>query len=189
VSAFAGGRRFLTGGVLFAVLLAADQVTKYFIIHRLWPGQLRAVIPGYLNFVRSHNTGGVFSLLAGKPLFFTILSLAAIALLIYLYVKLDRKPAATLATATVLAGAFGNLIDRIRFGFVIDFIDLHVQGWHWYIFNVADAAISLGAIALVIATFRDERRKAPPAENPAAAAGPAETAAHTAEVEKSKNNY
>ena len=186
MSAFGGGRRYLTGGVLFAVLLAADQVTKYFVTRRLWPGQLMTVVPGYLNFIRSHNTGGVFSLLAGKPLFFTILSLAAIALLVYLYVKLEYKPAATLATATVLAGAFGNLVDRIRFGFVIDFIDLHVQGWHWYVFNIADAAISTGAIVLVIATIFDERRKAPATESRAGEA--ADTAVGIAEIEDPKNN-
>lgn len=163
MSAFAGGRRYLVGGVLCGVLLAADQLSKNFVVHRLWPGQLMPVIPGYLNFIRSHNTGGVFSLLAGKPLLFTLLSLGAISLLIYLYTRLERKPLATLAAATILAGAFGNLIDRIRFGFVIDFVDLHIRGWHWYIFNVADAAISVGALVLVLATIIDEKRKAPEA--------------------------
>jgi signal peptidase II len=139
-------------------LIAADQVTKALILKHLWPGRLVEVIPGVLNFTLSQNTGGVFGMLSDKRLLFTILSVIAIALLCYLFTRLAGKPGASLAAASIFAGAVGNLADRFRHGYVVDFVDLHAGSWHWYIFNIADAAITLGAISLFILTFLDERR-------------------------------
>lgn len=85
--------------------------------------------------------------------------MAAILLLGYLFVKLGERPAASLAAAAVLAGAAGNLIDRFHYGYVVDFIDAHWGPWHWYVFNVADAAITVGALGLIVATGWDDRRR------------------------------
>jgi len=155
-----GRRRYALAGALAVGLVAADQLTKFLVAKHLRFGEVVGVVPRYFNLVLSHNTGGAFSLLAGRPRVFTVLSLVAIVLLGYLFTRLEGKTFSTLATAGVLAGALGNLVDRFRFGYVIDFVDLHIGAWHWYIFNVADAAITIGAIALFISTFVGERRRA-----------------------------
>ena|GEM_PF-110373 len=154
-----GLRRYAVGGAFAAALIAADQVTKHLVAERLWPGRLVEVVPHFFNLALSHNTGGAFSLFPHKPLVFTALSLAAVTLLCYLFTRLDRKPGASLAAAAIFAGAIGNLADRFRLGYVVDFVDVHAGRWHWYVFNVADAAITVGAISLFVLTFIDERRR------------------------------
>lgn len=166
-----GFRRYAAGGAFAAALVAADQITKCLVLKHLWPGRLVEVIPHIFNLALSHNTGGAFSILPDKPLVFTILSIIAIGLLCYLFTRLAGKPAASFAAASIFAGAAGNLVDRFRLGYVVDFIDVHAGPWHWYVFNVADAAITAGAISLFVLTFLDERRskresreEKPPAE-------------------------
>jgi signal peptidase II len=152
-------------------LIAADQVTKYFVLKHLWPGRVVEVIPHFFNLALSHNTGGAFSLLSDKPLLFTILSIMAITLLCFLFTRLAGKSAASFAAASIFAGAVGNLADRFRLGYVVDFVDVHAGPWHWYVFNVADAAITVGAFSLFVLTFLDERRvkRESREENPPAA--------------------
>ncbi|UCH79414.1 MAG: signal peptidase II [Candidatus Coatesbacteria bacterium] len=146
-------------GAFAAALFLADQGTKYLVARDLWPGRAVEVLPRFFNLVLCPNTGGVFGLLPARPLVFMLLSLVAVALLGYLFTRLEGKTAASLAAAALLAGALGNLVDRFRFGYVVDFIDLHVGPWHWYVFNVADASITVGALSLFVLTFIDERRK------------------------------
>lgn len=146
-------------GAFAAALFLADQGTKYFVVRDLWPGRVVEVVPRFFNLVLCPNSGGVFGLLPARPVIFMLLSLVAVALLCYLFTRLEGKTAASFAAAGLLAGALGNLVDRFRFGYVVDFIDLHVGAWHWYVFNVADAAITLGAFSLFVLTFIDERRK------------------------------
>jgi signal peptidase II len=152
-------RRYVAGGAFAAALVVADQVTKRLVAEHLWPGRVIEVVPRFFNLVLSQNTGGAFSLFPDKPVVFTILSLAAVTLLCYLFTRLDGKPGASLAAAAIFAGAVGNLTDRFRLGYVVDFADLHAGPWHWYVFNVADAAITLGAASLFVLTFADERRR------------------------------
>lgn len=155
-----GRRRYAAAASFAAALIAADQITKYLVVKSLWPGQLVEVIPRFFNLTLSHNAGGAFSLLADRPLLFTVLSVVAVALLCYLFTRLEGRTASSFAAAAIFAGAVGNLSDRFRLGYVVDFVDLHVGPWHWYVFNVADAAITVGAISLFVLTFIDERRKA-----------------------------
>jgi signal peptidase II len=153
-----GRRRYVAAAAFAAALVVADQVTKSLVLHHLWPGRLVEVVPGFFNLTLCRNTGGAFSLLPDKPIIFTVLSVIAVGLLCYLFTRL-RSPGASFAAAAILAGALGNLADRFRHGYVVDFVDLHVGPWHWYVFNVADAAITLGALALFVLTFADERRR------------------------------
>ncbi len=152
-----GGRRFLWGGAVAAVVFAADQLTKYLITRNLFPGQLVVVVPHFLNITRSHNAGGPFSLFPDKPYVFAAFSLVAITFLAYLFVKVEGRTGATVAAAAVMGGALGNLADRLRLGYVVDFVDMHWGPWHWYVYNVADAAITVGALALFVFTLWDER--------------------------------
>jgi signal peptidase II len=154
-----GARRYAAGGALAAALIVADQVTKHLVLKHLWPGRIVDVIPHFFNLALSQNTGGAFSIFPDKPPVFTVLSIIAVGLLCYLFTRLTGKTAASLAAAAIFAGAVGNLADRFRLGYVVDFVDLHVGPWHWYVFNVADAAITVGAISLFVLTFLDERRR------------------------------
>lgn len=152
-------RRYGLAAVVAVSVFAADQISKALISRRLLPGELVVVIPHVLNFTRAHNTGGVFSLFPNKPFLFAALSFVAIAFLSYLFVKLEGRSAARFAAAAVMGGALGNLADRLRLGYVVDFIDMHWGPWHWYVYNVADAGITVGALALFAITLWDERPK------------------------------
>lgn len=145
--------------LLSAGVLLADQWTKHIALRHLVPYDPQAVIPGLLNWMLAFNTGAAFSFLADaggwQRWFFTAL---AIAVSIIITVWLARTPRndwrTALPLALVVGGAIGNVIDRIRFGQVTDFIQVYYQQWAWPAFNVADAAISVGAVLLVIGSLR-----------------------------------
>lgn len=139
------------------LIIILDQVSKYFIIRNFQLFEVSPVFPG-LNLTFVHNVGAAFSLLseAGgwQRWFFVILSsVVGVGIVVWL----SRTPANQRwlagALSFILGGAVGNLIDRVRFGYVVDFIDVYIQQWHWYTFNIADSAITIGAVMLVIDTF------------------------------------
>jgi signal peptidase II len=137
-----------------AAVFALDQATKAWALRALPGGPPVTVIPGFFDLTFSRNTGGVFGLFAGAPslgrrVFFigaTAAALAAIALFLRRWGRESRL--LTVALSLVAGGALGNLVDRLRFGSVVDFIDWYWRGHHWYTFNVADSAISVGAVLL-----------------------------------------
>lgn len=151
-----GKKTHLVWAALFLIIVSADQLTKHFVVRGISPGSKVVVINGLLNFGHSRNTGGAFSLFPDNPTLFLVLSLCALALLIYLYFKMAGKFWSKAAVVAITGGAVGNLIDRFRFGHVIDFIDVYWGAWHWYVFNVADAAITVGAAGLFVATVAVE---------------------------------
>jgi signal peptidase II len=143
-------------GIVVAVVIL-DQVTKYYIhatmsLHESFP-----VINGFFNITYIRNPGAAFGFLAGAPLvfrslFFLAVTIAAIVLILYyLYTNPGCGRLLTIALALILAGAVGNMIDRLRFGEVIDFLDVYIGTSHWPAFNVADSAISAGAVVLFLA--------------------------------------
>jgi signal peptidase II len=137
---------------LAALIVAIDQLTKYAVSHALAPGE-RVTLTPFFNLVLVHNPGAAFSFLSEQPgwqrgLFIGI-ALAACVWIVYLLVRHNRERLFTLALTLVLAGAAGNVIDRILIGAVVDFLDFHALGYHWPAFNVADSAISCGAALLV----------------------------------------
>lgn len=145
-------RHFLSLGI-FAVLLLADQLSKLYIVNNIPLGVRKVVIPHLVNFAHTQNPGGAFSIFAEHPNLFLIVSSIAIIILIVVYFKMARNTASSIFAVTLLSGAIGNMIDRFRLGQVVDFIDFYVGNWHWYIFNIADAAITVGAIGLFVVTF------------------------------------
>ena len=108
------------------------------------------VIPGFFNLIHIHNPGGAFGFMAegsssARALFFLVMSMAAIGLVFYYYRKIPSAYGMlSLGFALILGGALGNLIDRLRMGKVVDFLDVYVRDWHWPAFNVADSAITIG---------------------------------------------
>jgi signal peptidase II len=146
---------------LSGLVLILDQLTKFYIIETFALYESLHIMPG-LNITYVQNTGAAFSFLSDaggwQRWFFIVLSSGvSVALLIWIY----RLPVTwrwlAAALALVLGGAIGNLIDRIMYGYVIDFIDVYYQNWHWPAFNVADSAISIGVVMLIIDTFWFDR--------------------------------
>jgi signal peptidase II len=149
---------------LSAVLIAADQLTKWAVMGYFANRSPREEITGFLNLVLVYNKGAAFSMLADAPGWQTPLliafALAASAIVGTLIVRNPQKRLFCLGLALILGGALGNLIDRLRFGQVVDFLDVHAMGWHWPAFNVADSAITVGAVLLILEGFIPHARRA-----------------------------
>ncbi len=145
--------------IIAGLILFVDQISKHFIITHLGYREQIVVIPGFFNIVHATNTGGAFGILANagkwKHLFFQIVSIAAIIGLFYFYISSkNRTKLFLIGSALIAGGAMGNLTDRIRFRAVTDFLDFHIKTYHWPAFNVADSAITIGALLLIIHFFR-----------------------------------
>lgn len=139
---------------LSAVVIAADQATKALVLHVLEPYVPHPVIPGLVNWTLAFNTGAAFSFLADQQgwqrWLFTALAVVVSALLVRWLARTPRAEWRTaLPLALVVGGALGNLIDRLRAGHVTDFIQVYYRDWAFPSFNVADSAISIGAVLLV----------------------------------------
>ncbi len=138
---------------LSVVVVGLDQGTKYLAEHMLTLHQPVAVMP-LLNLTLSHNPGAAFSFLADaggwqRWLFIALAAVVSLVLVVWLR-KLTRADVWIAAAVTlVLGGAIGNLIDRVVHQYVIDFIDVYYKSWHWYTFNVADIAITVGVVVLL----------------------------------------
>jgi signal peptidase II len=137
---------------LSTVILVLDQVTKFAAVRYLAVHDPVEIAP-FFNLVLVYNPGAAFSLLADRAgwqrWFFIAVAVIASLWIVYLLRRYPQEARFALALSLVLAGAVGNLIDRIFVGAVIDFLDFHAFGYHWPAFNVADAAISCGAVLLV----------------------------------------
>ena len=148
---------------LAAAIIAADQLTKWAVLANFAHGE-RRVITGFLNLVLVYNKGAAFSMFADAggwqtPLLI-VFALAAAGIVSYLIVRNPGKRLLCLGLAAILGGALGNVIDRLRFGHVVDFLDFHAMGWHWPAFNVADSGITVGAALLILDGFVQHEKRA-----------------------------
>ena len=141
----------LGGGVI-----VLDQITKAVVLSHLAPGTHVDVVDGFVTLTLVMNPGLAFGLLGGVPAGWrwvvAVLSVAALIVLarVALRVLPEGGSLDQVAIGLIFGGAIGNLIDRLRFGAVVDFVDLHVRGYHWPAFNVADSAITVGVILLAL---------------------------------------
>ena len=138
-------------------LCALDQLSKTWVLRTLLPEQVIR-LTDHLNLVLVFNKGAAFSFLAAAggwqtPLLIAV-ALLAMGLMLWMLWRTAGATHFHWALTLILSGALGNLIDRLRFGQVVDFIDVHAFGWHWPAFNVADSAISIGAVLLIIDSLR-----------------------------------
>lgn len=149
-------------GIILVLGVGLDQITKYWVARTLPAQSVVPVIPGFFNLVHVYNRGAAFGLLADwSPVyvryFFIATNLAIVAVLGYLYGRTPMRHGLFLwGYSLLLSGALGNLIDRLRFGEVLDFLDVYVGRHHWPAFNVADSLICIGAGLLVVAMWRFE---------------------------------
>lgn len=144
-------------------ILILDQWTKYVVEQRLPVYQKVEVIHGFFNLTHVRNSGGAFGIFGGEKggmggLLFVVVSLLAIGIIIYLFVKTrENEKTLSLSFSLVLSGALGNLVDRLRYGEVVDFLDLHVSTYHWPAFNIADSSICIGIGLLALELLFHDR--------------------------------
>ena len=144
---------------LAGVVVVLDQIAKLIALDRLTPGVPVIVVEGLVALTLVMNPGLAFGLLAGIPASWrwVVGLLSLLALVVLLRVALRILPSGgwreQSAIGLIFGGAVGNLIDRMRFGAVVDFVDVHFRGWHWPAFNVADSAITVGVVVLALAVL------------------------------------
>lgn len=154
------GLRWLWLTVIFLII---DQITKQWVANTFDYRETLAVLP-FFNITYVHNPGAAFSFLADQGgwqrWFFTaIAAIASIVFVIWMAKTPKQQALLSIALAFILSGAMGNLIDRVLFGYVIDFLDFHWQGSHFAAFNIADSAIFIGAALMVIESFTQQNNQ------------------------------
>ena len=155
----------VTGGIILL-----DQLTKQQIMHTMRLHESIPVIPNLFSLTYIRNPGAAFGLLAGssnafRMVFFGLTSIFALGLLGTILLRMPEEDwVGRISVTGILGGAIGNLIDRLRFGEVIDFLDVYIETYHWPAFNVADSAITIGVIFLII-HFAFEKQADPPPES------------------------
>jgi signal peptidase II len=151
------------------LIVALDQATKAWVLANLPLGGGFAVIPGFFDITHVHNPGGAFGFLASmgaeaRTMLFLVVALAAIVLILVFYWQTPPGERVTaFGLALVFGGAIGNLVDRVRLGVVVDFLDVYAGDLHWPAFNVGDSAISVGVVLIAV---RMLLQKDPPPECP-----------------------
>jgi signal peptidase II len=157
-------KKYLILFTTFTLLVFLDFLTKAYISSTMLLHESFPVIEGFFNITYVRNPGAAFSFLADAPaafrsIFFVTVTSLAILLILYFIVKdTFEDPRMTFGLTMIMSGAVGNLIDRVRLGEVVDFIDLYIGSYHWPAFNVADSAITMGAFLLLLDIFKGKKK-------------------------------
>jgi len=149
--------------IISVVVIILDQITKAMATAKLIMFNPVAIMPNF-NFTLMHNEGAAFSFLSDaggwQRWFFSILaSVVSVAIFIWIKKLTPQEKGMAISLSLILGGAIGNLIDRVRFGYVVDFIDVYYGSSHFPAFNIADSAISVGAVLMIIYSFKEEKAK------------------------------
>ena len=149
-------RLFGLGLWLAAAVIVLDQITKWYVVAVVLNPPRIIEVTSFFNLALVWNRGVSFGMLGGQDgagaWILTLVALAIVAALVFWLRRADR-PILAVALGMVIGGALGNVIDRVRLGAVADFLDFHVAGYHWPAFNLADSAITVGVVALVVPTL------------------------------------
>lgn len=137
-----------------AAIVVADQLTKAWLVSILAPGERLSVVGDLLRLVHGQNSGALFGMFRDNAALFGIVSFAVVGLIVAYHARSGRNVVLSVALGLLLGGAIGNLIDRLRQGYVVDFVDAGIGTLRWYTFNVADAAISFALLLLLLLAFR-----------------------------------
>ena len=140
---------------LALIILLLDQVSKWMAVNQIEAHQILSVIPGFFNLVLVKNRGMAFGIFSQTRsgfyyyfLLFTTIGAIGVILFFFFWIKRTKKWL-TVGLSLILGGALGNLVDRVRWGYVIDFLDFFLKGYHWPAFNVADSAVTAGTFWLL----------------------------------------
>jgi signal peptidase II len=149
-----------------AAVVVIDRITKRMVAQQLPNGQAHTVIPGIFRITDVHNTGAAFSMFSESTspvvirnilIAFSVFAVAVIAVMLW---RTGRELSVTsVSLALILGGAVGNLYDRVRFHYVVDFLEVHIHHYHWPDFNIADSCICIGACLLMIEIFRPQSKE------------------------------
>lgn len=151
--------------IIIAVLVGLDQLTKYWIDSSMTLYQSDGIVSDIFALTYVRNTGAAFGFLSQmpawfrQPFFYLTTGIAIVILAVFLHRLGENEQLSRLSVVAILSGAIGNLIDRVRFGYVIDFLDFSWKGYHWPAFNVADMCITLGVIGLLWSSVRGEQNR------------------------------
>jgi signal peptidase II len=150
--------------MFFLVLLGLDQASKFLVKTTMQLYETVNVIPGFFNLTYVLNPGAAFGMFAGsspmfRQIFFVAITVIVCIIIVFMIKKEYNLKFRSLAYTMVVAGAIGNMVDRLRGGVVVDFIDLYFKDWRWYTFNIADTWITVGVAFLLIDMVIFERRK------------------------------
>jgi signal peptidase II len=146
--------RWIPFFALVIVVATADQIVKAWIVANYQVGEAVPTVGDLLRIAPSHNTGALFGLFRDQAPIFALLSLAVIGLILWYESRAGGSLLVTIALGLLLGGAIGNLSDRLRLGYVVDFVDMGIGTWRWYTFNVADASISTAVLLLLLMAVR-----------------------------------
>jgi signal peptidase II len=147
------------------VVISLDQFTKYTVQKNLPLHHRVEVIPGFFNLTHVRNTGGAFGVFGGEKggigsILFVVVSLIAVGAIVFFFIKIkEHEKTLALSFSLILGGAIGNLIDRLRYGEVVDFLDFHLSAYHWPAFNIADSAICIGIGLMALEVLIRDRKK------------------------------
>lgn len=155
--------KYLVFTLTAGISLILDQLSKAYIDNHFELSQSKSIIDNFFHLTYVRNPGAAFGMLSDSairiPFFISISVIASLGILWYIRQISPAKKWQHLALGLVFSGALGNLIDRIRFGEVIDFLDVHWHNYHWPAFNVADSAICVGVAILLLCSWQEERLK------------------------------
>jgi signal peptidase II len=150
---------FLFGG-LAAIVLVLDQLAKAWIVGNVAPGQVVDVVGSWVRLIFSRNDGALFGLFGSSATLFAIGSLAVLGLIVWYHARSPRSLLLSIALGLLLGGALGNLIDRVRLGYVVDFVDMGIGTLRFFTFNIGDSAISTAILLLLILALRPSPKPA-----------------------------
>lgn len=156
-------RNLMVRWVSIAVVIAVlDQITKEIILGRFAEGE-SVPVTSFFSLVLAFNTGAAFSFLADaggwQRIFFIVIAATAVVVILWLLQKHSAEPVFCLGLSLILGGAIGNLWDRVWLGKVVDFLLFFYRDWHWPAFNVADSAITVGAVILIVDSFTGAKQR------------------------------
>ena len=159
-------QKYLVLFSLSGLILSLDRLTKHWVHTHWFEGVTLPVIPGLLSFTRAHNNGFAFGLLKSasntlQEIFFIAVPIFALVLIVLIFIKLqDEQMGTSVALTTIFSGAVGNLLDRFRYGYVVDFLKIHWQDkLSFPAFNIADCAILFGVIIMFVNTLKQDPTK------------------------------
>ena len=148
-------------GVFIAIVIGVvvlDQLSKAWLLSTVGPGEVLPIIGDYLRLVQGHNSGALFGMFRDQAILFGLISLGVVALIVAYHAMSGRNLYLSIALGLLLGGAIGNLIDRFRFGYVVDWVDMGIGDVRFWTFNVADSAITIGAGLLILDNLLDSGR-------------------------------
>lgn len=153
VTATGGARRRPHWLVFFGIavgIVILDQLSKMWLVGLLGPGERLALVGDLLRLVHGQNDGAIFGLFRDQALLFGLVSLGVIGLIVWYHGQAGGALLMSIALGLLLGGAIGNMIDRFRLGYVIDWVDIGIGGWRFYTFNVADSAVTVAVLLLLL---------------------------------------